>query len=273
MTTKPLVSIMTSCYNHEKYLDDYFRGLLSQTYTHIELILFDDGSTDGSWEKIKSYESKLSQKFSKVVLERHENMTARKELALAIERATGAYLCWLDSDDYYFPTKVEKNVACLESHPKVGVVHSDLHILRHGHLEETHWKSSHTAIPKGNVLNDLLLGTFYVNPVVACFRTDLVRRYVNFNQYTEKKYPMTDVPMFLDLAAHTQFGYIDESLVCYRVSQNSMAHPTDPENLMRFRRSMCQVGRDYAEKYDVSDDVKKQVVKSYYLEHFNTGYD
>lgn len=59
---KPLVSIITPCYNGEQYIDAYFQSILAQTYTRLELIFVNDGSTDKTEEVALSYREQLEQK-------------------------------------------------------------------------------------------------------------------------------------------------------------------------------------------------------------------
>jgi len=158
VNSAPLVSIITTCYNHEKYLDDYFNGLLNQTYKNIELILFDDGSKDGSWEKICSYESKLKGAFPRVICERHNDMGAHREVDLALKVVRGEFLCIYEADDYYLPEKVQENVNYLINHPRVGAVYSDWReIDQHGNMLCDR-KSKVMHMYSGDVFESLLRG-------------------------------------------------------------------------------------------------------------------
>ncbi len=73
----PLVTVLSLCYNHDRFLASYFGGLLSQNYTNVNLIISNDGSTDRSLEMIQKYEPFVRDKFAKIYIDSHENIGAR----------------------------------------------------------------------------------------------------------------------------------------------------------------------------------------------------
>ncbi|MEM5497139.1 glycosyltransferase [Paraglaciecola mesophila] len=89
-----LVSVVIPVYNSEKYISDCIDSVLAQTYTHFEIIVVNDGSTDSSLEILKSY-----QKNSKIKLLEIEKSGQSVARNIGIERAKGKYLIFLDSDD------------------------------------------------------------------------------------------------------------------------------------------------------------------------------
>jgi glycosyltransferase involved in cell wall biosynthesis len=255
MECDPLVTIMTPCYNHRKYLDDYFGGLLSQTYDNIELILFDDGSTDGSWEKILSYQRSLTEKFQSVILERHDNVGPSREIEMALDRARGELVCILESDDYYLPTKIADNVRYLREHPEFGAVHSEIDYVYGERIEHRHWRRVGRRIPSGDIFEALLVDNFIMICSLCC-RSDLFRTYVNLSEYASKGYIARDYAGLLDLARHTQLGYIDEPLARYRVLRNSFVHSSDLERAFEIEKNYQQIKLDYLEEYGGSDRVR-----------------
>ena len=71
---EPLVTILTPVYNHEKYLDEYFESIISQTYKNIELVLIDDASPDSSKIVIDKWLPKLKKRFVRLIyIPRTEN--------------------------------------------------------------------------------------------------------------------------------------------------------------------------------------------------------
>lgn len=269
----PLVTIWTSCYNHEKYLDDYFQGLLSQTYSNIQLILIDDGSTDGSWEKICSYEHKLRKKFPLVFIERHENIGPTEEFLLHFfKHAAGEYICMLESDDYYLPTKIEENVRYFQEHHEFGAVHSEVDYIYNDRIEHCHWSTSGVKIPQGDVFEELLVNNFIMT-VTFCCRMDLFKKYLNWQDYLAKGYIVRDYACYLDLARHTPIGYINKSLARYRVLQNSFAHSTNPHKTFQLLQNYHRIRLDYIQQYGAPDWIHHLALQKKHLNLFESGYN
>ena len=112
----PLVTVLIPSYNHENYVADSVRSILSQTWKNVELIVIDDGSTDGSVELL----SKLSRDYGfSFVAQKNKGLTATLNDALA--KAEGKYFCMLSSDDIVFPDKLERQVSFMEGRPDVGL--------------------------------------------------------------------------------------------------------------------------------------------------------
>ena len=104
------VSIIVPVYNVEKYVEECINSILCQTYNNIELILIDDGSKDLSFEKCKNY-----QNLKNVFLYHIENSGASKARNFGIEKASGKYLMFVDSDDVIEKEMVQNLVECIES--------------------------------------------------------------------------------------------------------------------------------------------------------------
>ncbi|MGZ0043297.1 glycosyltransferase [Paenibacillus ottowii] len=121
----PLVSIIIPVYNGENYLREAIDSALAQTYTNIEVIVVNDGSSDhGATEKIVvSYGNKVRY-FSK------ENGGVATALNLAIREMKGEYFSWLSHDDMYYPNKVERQIRALyEQGDMTAIVHSAYNLL------------------------------------------------------------------------------------------------------------------------------------------------
>ncbi len=113
---KPLVSVLVSNYNYRAYIGLAIESVMNQTYTNFELIICDDGSKDGSCEVIKPY----TVKDNRVKLISRENRGQAAALNTAYESSKGDIVCFLDSDDVFFHTKLEKVVAAFVDNKKAG---------------------------------------------------------------------------------------------------------------------------------------------------------
>ncbi|MGE6630236.1 teichuronic acid biosynthesis protein TuaG [Bacillus sp. NPDC077027] len=107
MNEQPLVSIITPAYNAERYVTDTVHSVLAQTYTNWELLIADDCSTDGTRALLNKL-SKADDRIKVIYLE--ENGGAAIARNTAIKQAKGRFIAFLDSDDKWKPTKLEKQI-------------------------------------------------------------------------------------------------------------------------------------------------------------------
>jgi glycosyltransferase involved in cell wall biosynthesis len=114
---RPLVSILMSSYNHERYLSDAIKSVLCQTYSHLELIICDDGSTDSSSQALERYR-RLDARI-KVLLRPHGGQSLALNAAFC--ESIGNIICLLDGDDVFMPEKVERVVYALATNPDSGL--------------------------------------------------------------------------------------------------------------------------------------------------------
>ena len=132
---KPLVSIITPCYNGGKTIARLMDSVLAQTYNNIEFILVNDGSTDNTEAIVKTYEEKFTQKGYKFKYFYQENKGLGGAINAGLKIFKGEYLCWPDADDYLEPTSVEDRVKVLEENPEYAVVTSNAYIRKSDDLE------------------------------------------------------------------------------------------------------------------------------------------
>jgi glycosyltransferase involved in cell wall biosynthesis len=115
----PLVTIILNSYNQREYLRQSVESALAQTLTDFELLIVDNGSNDGSHELLRSFTD------PRIRLVLNENNVAiSRRFNEAVAMARGEYICFLYSDDYYLPHKLERQVALFQALPSdYGVVY------------------------------------------------------------------------------------------------------------------------------------------------------
>lgn len=117
----PAISIVICSYNRERFLGEAVQSVLAQTRGDFELLIVDDGSTDGS--------PAIAQRFAerdprvRAVLAEHRGLTPTLRDALA--QTTAPYLGWIDSDDRLAPTALAETSAVLDARPEIGWVYTD----------------------------------------------------------------------------------------------------------------------------------------------------
>lgn len=123
MQSSPLVSIVIICFNGVEFLQEAIDSALAQTYTHWELFIVDDGSSDGSDEIARNYASRDSARIHYLEHDGHKNLGMSASRNLGIRCAKGEYLAFLDADDYWLPEKLETHVRMLNDQPNVGMLY------------------------------------------------------------------------------------------------------------------------------------------------------
>ena len=114
---KELVSIITPCYNGEKYIAETIDSVLAQTYQNWEMLIIDDGSQDNSVEIIKKY----VKKDSRIQLIQQENSGSASARNNGIRNCRGQYIALLDADDLWLPEFLEKQIEFMKEKKTVCV--------------------------------------------------------------------------------------------------------------------------------------------------------
>ncbi|SON55557.1 putative glycosyltransferase EpsH [Hartmannibacter diazotrophicus] len=121
MLTNKLVSVVIPIYNGEKFIKETIECALNQTHKNLEILVVDDGSTDSSRQICQN----LSREYPRVKVFQKDNGGVASARNYGIERANGEFIAFLDADDLWHPTKIEKQVAILEGHsPDWAAVYS-----------------------------------------------------------------------------------------------------------------------------------------------------
>ena len=121
MNKKPLVSVLVPNYNYGRFLENCLESVYKQTYSNIEVIFYDNNSTDNSYEIAIDYQKKFREKniFMHVARNRR-NMGSGHNCSKCLRESEGKYMFWLSSDDAIKPTYIEKCVKILEENQNVG---------------------------------------------------------------------------------------------------------------------------------------------------------
>ena len=113
---KGKVSVIIPNFNYARYLAGAVESVLTQTYPDIELIVVDDGSTDASRDILMNYGESIH-----TIFQQNQGVSAARNNGVAA--SGGEFVAFLDADDEWLPTKVEKQVAMFSEDPDLGLVH------------------------------------------------------------------------------------------------------------------------------------------------------
>jgi glycosyltransferase involved in cell wall biosynthesis len=126
MSTPPLVSVVMPVFNGERFVGDAIDSVLRQTFTDLELVIVDDGSTDRTAHIVAS----RAKRDSRIVAQRlptNQGLVAARNACAALAR--GDFLAVLDADDMSLPDRLERQVAFLRAHPDVGVLGASVQLI------------------------------------------------------------------------------------------------------------------------------------------------
>ena len=213
----PLVSIIMNSYNGEKYLLQTLKSIIGQTYKNWELIFYDNFSTDNSLKIIKKLNNKKIKYFySKKHLKLYH---ARNE---AIKRANGKYICFLDTDDWWSKSKLQKQIMLFLNDKKVKFVYSNYYL----YFQKKRKKKifSKNFLPEGYMTQKLLDN--YCTGIL----TVMLKKEIFIKDIFNKSYNIIgDFEFFLRLSKKYKFKCIQQPLAYYRVHNDNYSRSNNNE--------------------------------------------
>ena len=242
------ISIIVPIYNAEKYLNKCIDSLVNQTKKELEFILVNDGSTDSSEDIIKSYKDKRIKYF------KNKNQGIGKTRNFGIDKATGKYLMFLDSDDY-----LDIN-ACEKLYNKAIKEKSDLVVFDFYRVEETlkevtinNFKSS-SLKENPNLLLDINLG-----PCNKLIKRELIdKSNTRFNE--ELKYE--DTPFVTEIIKNAnKISKLNEYLHYYVIHSNSETTVRD-ERVFDIIKIIDIIRNQYKNEKYMEDVINKLTVRT-----------
>jgi glycosyltransferase involved in cell wall biosynthesis len=213
---RPKVSVIIPAYNSEAYLSEAIDSVLNQTVVPLDVIVVDDGSADDTPRILEPYRERI-----RVIVQENKGPSAARNRG--IEAAAGDLIAFLDADDVWLPEKLEKQLACLEAHPRAGLVHSAV-IRGAPGREETFGSDDPERRIVGNCYHRLFdrCGIMISSVVV---RRECLVRVGGFDE--EIRRPTTeDYDLWFRIARHHEIAYVEEPLVRYRLHDSNASKQT-----------------------------------------------
>jgi glycosyltransferase involved in cell wall biosynthesis len=205
----PLVSVIVNCFNSERFLKEAIESVYSQTYTNWEIIFWDNLSEDSSKDIALSFDSRIKYYRSEI----HTSLGLARRMAM--KKASGKYLSFLDCDDVYLPTKIEKQVSVLEHSGRAFSYSSFINI-----NEEGRQISTINVLNKSGYIFDALLKRYEISMVSAMILREFIISHKIEMDQTLKFSP--DFNYFMRIASKTEVEVIPEILCKYRKVKGSL---------------------------------------------------
>jgi glycosyltransferase involved in cell wall biosynthesis len=198
------VSVIIPVYNHEEFIGEAIESVLAQSYPYTQIIVVNDGSTDGTKDVLETYKGRIE-----VIHQSNAGPSAARNNG--IRRATGEFICFFDSDDKFLPGKIVRQLSIFQSRPDVGLVHTGINVV---HKNGDHWYTITPPIYHTREAQIVrLLEANYIACPTVMIRRELLSQVGLFN---EKYRRAEDYDMWLRLLTCCNFAAIPEPLVDYR---------------------------------------------------------
>ena len=208
----PLVSVIMNCYNGETYLKESISSLINQTYKNWELIFWDNFSSDSSKEVLMQFSDKRIKYYYT------KNFTPLYEARnLAIKKTSGEFISFLDTDDWWSPKRLEKQIELFFKDKNLDVVYTNFYLFYN--KTKTRKIVSKKNLPDGKITQKLL-----INYNIGGILTALCKKKIfQTKQFIGKYEIIGDFDFFVDVSLSSFFGCIQEPLAYYRIHGLNMS--------------------------------------------------
>jgi glycosyltransferase involved in cell wall biosynthesis len=220
MSDQPVVSVVIPAYNRVDTVCAAVQSVLSQSYADLELLVVDDGSSDGTIDQLSEIDDPRLR-----LLSNPHNVGVSAARNTGIRNARGAWVAFQDSDDEWMPRKLEKQMAriaslgpdCVGAYCGMTIVGSPS-ILRSEASSERYYPDETLGMREGNILS-ALLRTSLISTQTLVARRDMLTQIGGFDEALPA---LVDWDCVLRLARIGPFAFVDEPLVRQYFSENSI---------------------------------------------------
>ncbi|WP_100218165.1 glycosyltransferase [Dyella japonica] len=224
----PLVSVLVPAYNHEAFVERCLDSVLEDPYPSKEIVIIDDGSTDGTGRRIAAW---ISRHGNEVPVEyvRRGNKGITATLNELAARARGDFLRLGASDDYLLPGGLDAQVGYLLTHPGKWAVIGDSEVVdQHGHrLHDSGMRDLHHADKALYRTDDGIRRAVITQWAIGGPVTLVRRRALETVAGWSEGLRFDDWDFFLRLAAHDAIGFIDCNVCAYRIHGTNVSRTRD----------------------------------------------
>ncbi len=208
---RPEVSVIIPVYNHERFIGECVESVLAQDFPSLEVIVVDDGSTDGTPDILRYYRNEIR-------YIRQENRGCAAALNVGVKAARGDYVAWLSSDDVFLPGKIRAQMDVFREREEVVLVYTDFRI-----IDSEGRRLQDVLIDYGEegIYLFSLLSANIINGSSVLMRKKAVESLGGFDETLPVD---VDGDMwFRMLAAGMKFAHVPEILLLYRFHETNLS--------------------------------------------------
>jgi glycosyltransferase involved in cell wall biosynthesis len=251
-----LVSVIIPNYNYGKYLPKAIDSVLSQTYSNLEVVVVNNGSTDDSLEVLMGYEGKV-----KLVDQSNHGQSGARNSGL--KHAKGDYLAFLDADDYWHPTKIEKQVSLLSSDVELVYCGISIFLESENRLVSLQYPQYHGECSQ-NFVTKPGVSIVLSGESTAIFTRNLLEKVGIFDAELNSA---AGWDFFRRCSKYTEFDFVAEPLTYYRVHDSNMSN-SSKNNISDSRKAYKKLLSD--DQWKLSSNSKQKLLRALEITYLKT---
>jgi len=201
---KDKVSVIIPTYNREKTIENAIQSVLNQTYTNLEVLVIDDGSTDGTADIVKGIKN---ERVKYIALKK--NGGASNARNVGVEMASGEWIAFQDSDDYWHSDKLEKQMEYYHSKPKYSLIYCMSNVDLGNNRYMIVPTDPLPEITEGNMLSTLLCRNLIDTPTMLMKKES----FLEVGGFDTTYHALEDWEFVIRFASKYQIGFCTEVLM------------------------------------------------------------
>ena len=230
-----MISVIITSYNYSQYIKDAIQSVIDQTYNDWELIIIDDCSKDNSVDIIKTFNDKRI----KLIINK-QNLGLTKSIKRGIEKASGNWIAFLESDDFWAKNYLEEKIKIIKTSQESAVIFNNVEMF--GNIDKINYFNKkyptkffdNKKFPK-NMFFDITTKNRLLTLSAVCIKKDLFSNF-NFNVKDDRFF---DWWLLIHVARKNKFYYIPQKLTFWRLHKNSYVNKKDkniklPTNMLAY---------------------------------------
>ena len=257
------VSVIIPVYNAERFLEQSIKSVINQTYSNIEIIIVNDGSTDKSVEICK----KISLIDKRVILINKDNEGAGKARLTGIRNSKGKYICFLDADDLMESCFIEKMLRALETNNadlvECGYYIFSVNTIKKHDIFKENLIYNKEQFREQIVTNTIIDGQEAVVLWNKMYRKDIIDKFVNIHTANVLEDYIFNMQYYLGVG---NYVYLYERLIRYRVTENSLSRKYNTE-LIEELNKILPLKEKYMVQYNLNNSEYQRRHAMWYLNY------
>ena len=239
------VSIIIPTFNRRDYITTALDSVLAQSYKDYEIIIIDDGSSDDTKEVLKPYQNNIRYFYQ-------DNRGIPATRNKGIREAQGDYIAFLDSDDYWLPEKLKRQIECFKQNPHYGMVATRCSSI----TPDGRFRKKNRPGKSGWVLTDLFKANF-IRTSSAMIEKECFEKVGLFDESLPE---CEEYDLWLRITKHYPIGFINEPLTVYTDNPRGVSTDSLAGRILRLK----VLEKDYLKECIPSALYRKRLASNYH---------